>query len=1782
MEEGRSPESCLISPEVLQASSETSELRRICVEAEIHHIPSHKMPSDICFPKTPVSCSPHPDFFNQIEVISSTPLEDPEPEDPISLMLEPEVCDSPQEEESSDPLDVLNPSEIAKISSHADLVRVVVYGKISDDPSDLTYPMLVDTGASRSLISDKVLTRLPNATISPSPIKALQGIGPNLIPTSEQVSLTLKFSGNFVCSPSDFIITSEVCTTYSLLLGADFLKKNKFLTDVDQKTLLVKRDDQYGIVARDPRQMTKLSFACSAQESLTISPQSFKILPIQLELDGFPEFPGYRSLGEFEQIPELPVEIPPGVVFLTPESQSVPVFNPSNKIRHLCKGQEIGFVNFLPLEFMLPCDSVATVSEAPVPDSVPQIWTSSLIDENFHLSHLSDDQKTPLIKLLLKFPEAMSFGDHDVGTTSAIKHHIEVTDPKPVSLPVRRLTPNVTEEVDRECRELEEAGIVQKSFSPYSAPIVPIRKPDGKLRLCIDYRQLNRVTKKDKFPLPNLTDLIYSLHGVKYFSSIDLVRGYYQVLMDESSIEKTAFSTPRSHLEFTRLPFGVCNGPATFQRGMAIALAGIPSSRALVYLDDILVMGQNFEDHLISLEMVLSALKEHGFKLKPKKTSLALPEVQFLGHLVSSSGIKPLPKNLSGIQEFPVPNTVRQVRQFLGMVNFYRRHIPRCAEISKPLSEITGQKKLTWTNHCQEAFDQLKSALQSPILLTYPNFSDSDSPLELRVDASDLGAGAVLSQTQESVNRPIAFVSCTFNPAQKRYSTTEKELAALRWAVKSLRVFLHGAKFILYTDHRPLIYLHNMKLESPRLARTVEDLSEFDYELRYTPGVTNTVADALSRNPIGVSESPEIICPNHPPLEFNLVPIPGGGNSLFTCLAQWKYRDPQKHIDIRELVFTKILDSPEKFGFTKKASCLRSLRIQRRSGQLVPEALCHVLSEVLEMQIQVYHGPTNPMVYGSPSVDDKCYLFCQAGIHYDLLYPTKFTTPDLTLTSDTSPVEVLHHLEDDDLPSQDLDLNISPEKNNSESPVLFPEETSEIACIGSLSCPYPLIDEDTLKFHQKADRQVKELYSAISRSLPVPNWSPRLNPFRRMSSRFEITDGLLVYRIPQSTSVPVIPRTLLIRVVTTYHVDQAHLGRDKLVALIRAQYWSPYISEVISDICSACPTCQTTKITGVMISPPMLKIQCSYPFELVSMDLLNLPITPRRFCCCLVIIDHFSKWLSVVPLTDKTSNSVVSALKTRVLPSLPAIPNRILTDNGPEFSSVEFDSLLAQFGITHVLTTPYNPTSNGVVERVNRTVLQLLRSKKTPDWDLVLPEVIISYNNTLHSEIGCSPNELILTKEHRLQVTPPVSRTRQDAWKQGHPQYVPFRVGQKVSRKVRQIGYLTKNKLNPKFEGPYKIVRTDPNRVTYVIQKDFPAPGNSPPLIRVHHRQLKNWVDVPRYLLRDPFFKEEFNKLLEDSPDLTPIRPAEEEDIDLESEPETEEDDPPRDFPGFSSSMSPMSPEQYSQLQKILTAIRQSIPTPVIFNPVSPFPVSTSVPSIIDSTCLSPSIPNPNSSTSETSFNSLLSPPLHRSNVPLHASSYYDNDSLLLAVRNLFETLDSSNQDLETISDSLRGVNDSLHSFEVSTPNVFDSPLISDLRSFIRSARDCIIDRRRLAEQRRADIYTQLVERRRSLLPGENPSSGAPDLMDWEISHSSSVEFSDSTSLSFPLALFDSSPDDTSFLGFEVPIRNSTPIRSVDTVVTTMSNRPFTRGQGRSVDLPCVMSHPLEYKPRSH
>jgi len=407
-----------------------------------------------------------------------------------------------------------------------------------------------------------------------------------------------------------------------------------------------------------------------------------------------------------------------------------------------------------------------------------------------------------------------------------------------------RLSPRELEEIKKQVAHLLSLGMIEPSNSPYGAPVLFVDKPDGSLRMCIDYRALNKITVKDRYPMPNIQDLFDQLQGASVFSTLDLQSGYYQIRICEEDRPKTAFLTPMGQFQFKVMCFGLANAPATFQRRMNAIFGERIGKFVLVYLDDIMVFSKNPEDHVKHLREVFSILQKYNMKAKLSKCQFNKPELKFLGHIIGKDGLKVDPEKVRTVQEWPQPDNPKKLRSFLGLANYFRRFIRDYSSIAAPLTKLTGSKvQWDWTLACTEAFQQIKFALTHAPVLQLP---DPKKPYVVWSDASIVGTGAVLLQE----GKPVAYTSRKLSPAEVNYSTTDQECLGIVTALREWRCYLEGAVGLeIWTDHHPLIYLQSQSRDnilSRRQARWMEELTRFNFTIQYKKGKDN-IADPLSR-----------------------------------------------------------------------------------------------------------------------------------------------------------------------------------------------------------------------------------------------------------------------------------------------------------------------------------------------------------------------------------------------------------------------------------------------------------------------------------------------------------------------------------------------------------------------------------------------------------------------------------------------------------------------------------------------------------------------------------------------------------------------------------------------------------------------------------------------------------------------------------------------------------------------------------------------------------------------
>jgi len=464
------------------------------------------------------------------------------------------------------------------------------------------------------------------------------------------------------------------------------------------------------------------------------------------------------------------------------------------------------------------------------------------------------------------FPDTLPYGlPQDRGDEMKIE---TLPDTDPPFKPVIRLSTAELDELRKQLDDLLKKGFIKPSTSPYGAPVLFVRKKDGTLRMCVDYRGLNRITIKNRHPLPRIDELIDRFRGARFFTKLDLISGYHQQRIFEPHTHKTAFRCRYGHFEFNVVPFGLTNAPAAFSTMMARALDPVLDKCVVVYLDDILIYSKSKEEHLAHIRSVLSLLRKNGLYAKLSKCSFMQEETEFLGHVVSKNGIHTSAGHVKAITEWPTPKKQKDVQQFVGLAQFYHQYIDGFASIAFPLTSLLGEgTPFSWGKDQVRAFTALKKAIsKAPVLRIF----DPDLPTTVETDASGFALGAVLFQTDEyGESRPVAYTSRKLNSAERNYPTHEQELLAVVHALKKWRYYLDGSHFVVYTDHATLQHFPTQPKLTRRQARWMELLQEYDFDFRYKRGADNIVPDALSRRP----DHQEEPTPDPPPVAVHSLTI---------------------------------------------------------------------------------------------------------------------------------------------------------------------------------------------------------------------------------------------------------------------------------------------------------------------------------------------------------------------------------------------------------------------------------------------------------------------------------------------------------------------------------------------------------------------------------------------------------------------------------------------------------------------------------------------------------------------------------------------------------------------------------------------------------------------------------------------------------------------------------------------------------------------------------------------
>ena len=1091
---------------------------------------------------------------------------------------------------------------------------------------------------------------------------------------------------------------------------------------------------------------------------------------------------------------------------------------------------------FLPLKFqeslnMALGEEIQTISEK----------TATRMEQVLNListEHMNPEEKLHVQRILCKYHDLFHLPDEKLGHTNAIQHGIQTMDPVPVNTKQYRFPPVHKKEIDKQVKILLENEIIKPSLSPYNSPIWIVSKkpgPDGEplWRMVIDFRDLNERTVPDAYPLPNINEILDQLGGAKYFSVFDLASGFHQIPMKPEDAPKTAFSTPHGHYEFVRMPFGLCNAPATFQRLMDHTLTGLQGTEMFVYLDDIVLYASSLTEHLIKFKKLAQRLREANLKLQPSKCKFLHKEVAYLGHIITEDGVKPDLGKIEAVRNYPIPSTPKGIKQFLGLTGYYRRFIPDFSKIARPLTQLLKRDTtFEWGPSQKTAFDHLRLALQKEPILQYPNF---DLEFHVTTDASEFAIGGILSQNIAGKELPIAYASRLLNKAEINYATIEKELLAIVYCVRHFRPYLYGRKFILFTDHRPLIWLHRVKDPTSRLVRWRLKLAEYEYEIRYQPGKSNKLADALSRNPPTVEA-----CPIRPREEAD------------EDWVDWPTPKTKKPCTTKE---TK---TPPKRGpgrprgsksLTSASAPTSKTRLRTEPERIQPHRKVRKIPTPIitpsDSSSLVPQEPISSKEEENPENERE-----QTDTPYQRISPPQSPEPQEQADPDS---EVESNTTDEsttDSESSLIELNDSPE----EAYEIDPDR--DIRIVPSISRDPLSLRKETLVFFLSADgkpcdegaKQLQEageltitseltlgrvhvsykkgqilvglvIKETQNTPLTTTNWNEAL------SSLKDVVRELIIYSFSIAKTVNIdqlswqdiitdiletvdeedIEVTICLQIVqipeeskrqsiiTENHASAlaGHKGVTKTYNRIRHHYFWKGMKKAVEDYIRKCEDCQRKKLVRVKTRQPMILTDTpGRAFDKVALDIVGpLPTTREGNTYILTMQDLLTKYFVCEPLKQSTSVKIADAFIKKFICQFGA-PRAILTDQGANFTGKFMKTIAQKFKIEQFRTTAFHPQSNGSLERSHLVLTEYLKMfiGKYSDWDEWTDMAAFSYNTSVHEGTGYIPHELVFGKIARV---PSRKRVLEDFENETYNQYL-----MKLNTRMQELQTAAAEKLN--------------------------------------------------------------------------------------------------------------------------------------------------------------------------------------------------------------------------------------------------------------------------------------------------------------------------------------------------------------------------------------------------
>ena len=690
---------------------------------------------------------------------------------------------------------------------------------------------VLDPGSSISIMSKTLCDSLPSLTMSDTRTVARVANG-------EPLSLLGQCTAPVMIERRDFSIRFQISDNLDIpcLIGLDFLEQVPSVIDLVNRRLIIVPSDAVRFISAEARAVGRAVLGHDA----SVPPGEEQVLR------GYVHSCQYSGPVVFEPTLSIPgLQATRALAYI--EDGRVPIVVRNISAAHITIPRHTP-VGDLEIDFIEePLDAASQALDA----TAAPVDFERLV--NTDGAGLAPSQRERLVTVLKRYE---SMFDGHLGLSDLVTHDIDTGAARPVRQTHRRIPPHLQSEVKEQLDELVRLGVLVESNGSWASPICVVRKKSGKIRVVCDMRRLNAVTELPAYPIPKISDVLDGLNGSSMFSTLDMNMAYYQVKINPEDQQKATITTPWKNYSFTRMCFGLSGASFTCARLLNIVLGDIIPEKCLCYFDDIIVRGSNFEEMLDNLDAVLSRMHKAGLTLNLEKCLFCQPKVTFLGHVVSEEGLAPDPVKVEAVMAWPVPKTAKQMASFLGLCNYFKSFIRDYAAVCAPLFRLCNKDiRFEWTDECQLAFERVKQALTDAPVLTLPSFDGDAGGFILECDASGTGVGAVLLQVTPEGEKVVAYGSKKLSKSQRNYSATKRELLACVTFITHFKHYLIGKRFLLRTDHSSLQWLLNFRNPTGILARWLEILSAFNFDIEYKRGEENGVADALSRTPAQTADA---------------------------------------------------------------------------------------------------------------------------------------------------------------------------------------------------------------------------------------------------------------------------------------------------------------------------------------------------------------------------------------------------------------------------------------------------------------------------------------------------------------------------------------------------------------------------------------------------------------------------------------------------------------------------------------------------------------------------------------------------------------------------------------------------------------------------------------------------------------------------------------------------------------------------------------------------------------